>query len=720
MKKEFLPEYFLARKEELSDWAKFLAEPDGQAIFIVGEEGSGKSSLLDQIIHSTLYKNELHCGVVRYDIAADESLETTLRFLMDDAFMAVRAAAGAVDNPGLRFWQWSTFFDGIGVDLGNLTNVQNLINICRFDPQKNIAGQFSFRLNQFSSLIKDNARAVIIFDCSGPMTEGTAKNWTSIIEKLPPKIKLVFSVLPKDALFDESGNTKIANIKLIPKREADKNASEYVGLKPLNWEETAAFVNSNPDFSPAIKESFESLFKQYKGNPYMVRSALLLLRYFPDVKVADLPKDVNAGAISTLMWNKLKSLGPEVINLFRAYSILGEVTSDEIVMRVADLDLASFKKTLDIPVVRALIRTRADGHRIADKPLGKVITEDTDTDSTSSRQDFHRRAVIAYESLLHRSLRPDPTCAIRIPEHAYEIAGPYAYISYASDMVDPLLSLCHFDAAQKIVKRAIELVEPDSREAGQMLYKIGLIQMARGNLVEAKGYITNSLRTLRTAGDSDTLPDVLFTLGKIIFQEKKYRESEKLLLEAYNGYVINDDPQGMVDIATLLGEVLVHLGLPSQAEETLLSALETSELLDYNRNRLRAKANVHCALGKIYEARDDNDRANEQYNIALDLTQDICDRESEAVVYTNLYQLVNASGGWEKALVYQNKALAIHTELRNLNEMVIDHLNLSYINEKLDNKADSLEHLYKAKEICVQLGNAEKSQEISYRILRHG
>ncbi len=696
--------HLIGRQSELERWSEVLDSTEGQTLLITGGRGMGKSALIDRILVQTWQEIELHCGIVRYDVPAEESLETTLRFLLEDAFYSARAKAGAFDNIGLKFWQWDAFFERIGFNGKKIETIQELVNALRFDPQKNIREQFLERLKIIAARIPRQARAILVFDYSDRLPEESVFAWLKLTEKLPPFVKLVLTQPDGNAFFHNPEFAEIPNLKAIP---ADFEA----GLGPLEKTDFSSLLTFPDLRSISFQGKLAVLFSRYEGNPYLMNAAIDLLRSDPKLTLDDLPEEADYAKMAQCQWERVKRFGEEAIRLFRAYSLLEITAPDEIVMCVAQLDLASFKQTLDIPYIRKLVQSRSGGHQIADRPLAECIARDPDA-SPELLLEYHRRAVIAYQTMLERNLRPDPLCASRIPLHMLACGGTNAYVRSVGEMLDPLLVLCHFDSALQLVRKGLEMVESGSAEAGQLHYDAALIGLKRGDKAVARENLLLARKILERTGDSETLADLYLTLGKIEADGGRYAEAVELLKHSHQRYREIDDPSGMVDSATLLGEYFSYLDMQNQGEGVLLGAIETCNRIENNRQRSRSKANVYCTLGRLYERRREYERSTHQFFKALDLTREIYDRDSEAVIYGNLRDLLEETGGLKKAEEYQLRSLKIHQELRNLEATALDYLNLSYLAQKLENPVKAFQWLEEARQIFIQLGNEDKVEEI--------
>lgn len=676
-------------------------------MLVVGESGSGKSALIDQILLRSWVRNEFPCGCIHYNVGAEDSFDSTVRVLLEDAFHTARSFAGAIENPGIRYWQWLAFFENLKIKKRKLEDINHLINFLRFDPEKHFGEQLLGRLREISRMTSPEARAIVLIDRAGPLPLEFAEQWKQIALNLPPKVKLVFSQLPDDPFVKNEEFRARENVHVLP-------VDRPQGLGPLLREEFEALCKSfEKELGEEQKTGLEELFSLYQGNPYLIRAAFNMLQYKPSMVVADLPQSCDPNLMAEKQWNYLCEMGDDVVRLFRAYAFLEVTVPDEIAAYVADLDLFAFRKALNDPYVRSLLRNSSHGLEISDRPLIKRILEETRTEAPfGAPLDYHRRAISTYYSLLQRCLKTDAFSAARIPEHTLHVGGPYAFARSAGEMSEQLLSIKHYETAIRLVRRGLEAVPPGSQEAGQLRFRLAQVFKERGDVDAARACFTESLKILDTYGDLDVRPDVLLELGKMALEEENFTAAAEYFQESHHLCVENLDPLGKVDAMALLGVAQWNLEGEEAARRTLKAALELCEGISYYRDRTRAKANVLCVYGKLLEAKKDYDAASQYFMKALECTQDLYDRAAEAEIYTNLRVLLEKTGGLKDAAQYQKKALQIHESLRDLEAMAYDHRNLFQLYTKLGDTELAQPHRESARKLYEQLGDLEKAREM--------
>ena len=77
---------FVGRTAELEQFKEVLAEKRGQAILVVGQEGMGKTMLVNQMAKLAWNHPKLKCASVRYEVTKTDSVDSTLELMIDHAF----------------------------------------------------------------------------------------------------------------------------------------------------------------------------------------------------------------------------------------------------------------------------------------------------------------------------------------------------------------------------------------------------------------------------------------------------------------------------------------------------------------------------------------------------------------------------------------------------------------------------------------------------------
>jgi KaiC/GvpD/RAD55 family RecA-like ATPase len=172
---------FVGRKDELEQFGKVLEDPKGQAVFVVGQAGMGKTWLTHKMAEVAENHPDLKCGWVRYEITPTDSVDSAMALMMDNAFEAAQVTEGSFDGTERRLEQWRSFL--------NVFNIGNLAMSLRRAPQRNTREQFLKRLELVSERMPKDGRAVFIIDPEKYMQEKNDQSWAIVAKQLPEKIK---------------------------------------------------------------------------------------------------------------------------------------------------------------------------------------------------------------------------------------------------------------------------------------------------------------------------------------------------------------------------------------------------------------------------------------------------------------------------------------------------------------------------------------------------
>ena len=92
---------FVGRKDELRRFGEVLKEPEGQAVLVVGQAGMGKTWLVDEMAERAYGELDLECGFLRYEVTPNDTPNSIMALMMDNAF-DVASAGGAIEDPTRR------------------------------------------------------------------------------------------------------------------------------------------------------------------------------------------------------------------------------------------------------------------------------------------------------------------------------------------------------------------------------------------------------------------------------------------------------------------------------------------------------------------------------------------------------------------------------------------------------------------------------------------
>lgn len=289
---------FFGRKAELEQFKKVLADPQGQAVLVVGQAGMGKTWLINKMASIAESHPELKCGWVRYEVTPTDSVDSIMALMMDNAFEAAQVKEGSFGGTPRRLEQWQCLL--------NVIKVGDLLKSLQRDPQQNTRDQFLRRLELMSVRMKKKQRVIFIIDPEKYMNPSSDEEWAIVVKNLPEKIKLVFAQRPEDVLVESETFDELSNVVRIPEKRLDvldKKAIDRL-LKPR-----AKAVGHT------VKE-LDRVLSRYKGHPYALGAALDLVG--EGTRLEELPKKAEPTKFAEVQWKGIGKKDKDAIRLFEA------------------------------------------------------------------------------------------------------------------------------------------------------------------------------------------------------------------------------------------------------------------------------------------------------------------------------------------------------------------------------------------------------------------
>jgi tetratricopeptide (TPR) repeat protein len=711
---------FAGRKTELAQWAELLADPaaEGKAVVVVGKYGMGKTWLLEQMIRSAKESKDLLCFAARYVIAPGESPGMVLRVILDDMFQAARCEAGSLNTEGKRFVQWLDMYRKLGVFTHRTGSDFRFLEQLRFDRQKNIFEQFVRRLQFFSSLLPPHGRLVFAIDPELDTLAARVELWTQVVKKLPPKVMFLFAQRYKDTLTVNEEFRSQKNVCFIPSQ-----ALQVQGLADLQDSETEQLIDA---YQPLYKERQKNVdrsvladrFRKYRNHPYAVHAALDLMLSPGFTEAEQLPEEPMPAAVCPMQWKGITEhpVHREAASLFMAYAVLEVPTLDEMVCWVADITTPKFQQILADPFFASMIRSEADGRLLYHHHLTAYIRSllyTPDGTLTPEAMVLHQRAMTGYDEWMQRSLKPDPLATVRLAEHSLAVGGPILFAGALKKNKESFLTLGFYQTYAALIDRALALVSPLSVEYADLHYQMGDLRSRQGDFQTAMRHYEASLQTSRKLGEPERIATALFGLGKLSLSHQRLVEADMWLRDAIAYFETNNNQAELVEVYICAAEVQWLQGRTRDANDILDAARDIIKGIRNNRHQAKLMSAVYSAWGKMYEQDGDVDRSAEMYNRAIDLTASIYDQEQEAELRASLGGVFERIGNLISAEKNLSRALAIHSDLKNLGDWANVHLRLARVAELQGKPQQKAFHIEQAKAMYEQLGNEDKLKELS-------
>lgn len=233
-----------------------------------------------------------------------------------------------------------------------------------------------------------------------------------------------------------------------------------------------------------------------------------------------------------------------------------------------------------------------------------------------------------------------------------------------------LTMLGEFKPAEELCHQA-EALSSSSGDVSNVAFAVrflGYFAMIGGDLPAAENWMTRSLELFRSTGET----------------------------------------AGMCDALNSLALVLNNLGEYDQARTYLLDAVELAEAAHDEISRSVSLSNLgsHAYYIRQFEA------ARRYFQASYDIDAAVADRRRMAINLHNLACVACDLQDWPRALVIQQDALALFTDMAHAEGVMHCRHNLARIRLGLDDLAEARRHLLEAFQIGTQIGALRDSLEI--------
>jgi len=341
---------FVGRKAELERFAEVLKDPKGQAVVVVGAAGMGKTWLVNEMMEAAYDKLDLDCGWVRYEVTPNETPDSTMARMMDNAFKAAQIKERSLDKTDRRLALWKALL--------NVAKIGDLVMSFRRDPARHTREQFVERLKLISKRMPESGRAIFIVDPEKYMCKDSDQDWAIVVRDLPDKVKFVFAQRPDDVLIESEVFKTLGNVRRIPQErlsELEQKAVDELVTLRVGWKGQKG------------KQVREALAR-YEGHPYALGAALDLIE--AGVKGEELPKRPEPVRFAEEQWRQVCGRGGDAVRLVEAYAVLGRAVPEFVVEQASAVGRAELKSLAANSYLSSLFREEALGKRIYHAILG--------------------------------------------------------------------------------------------------------------------------------------------------------------------------------------------------------------------------------------------------------------------------------------------------------------------------------------------------------------
>ena len=690
---------FVGRSTELGAFDKVLSDPAGQAILVVGQQGMGKTMLVNRMADCALVHPTVKCGAVRYEVTRTMSPEAAMELMLKDAYAAANRKARVYDLTSQNIERWRSILGLLDLAKSGLGSIKDLaISFLRVED-RSTRDQLIERLRLISDRLPDDPsngdgplyRALFVIDSSKYMAPGSEDEWAIITRELPRKIKLLFAQRPDDTLVSSDTFKALGNVVRIPNRD--------LGLDVLGEDDVEELLLLRSGSGMPLIDELRVAVARYNGHPYAVPAVLDLIK--GGMPIEDLPTDPPPECIAAAQWKLVQRRGAEAIKLYKAYALLEVPVPYDVVLKVAELAVDAHQHLMSDDYLRTLLDEHDGGRRIYHSiPADYIREQIRDVEA----EPYHRRAIDEYRRRLKADVKPDALAGQRLALHVGEVEGPEAFVESVADECTPaLVCLGLLDNAISLSQRALCIKELPEAARALVENNLGGICQKRGDLRTAEQLLQKSLKTCERLGNLYGIAIACGNLALVYMTRGETGAAEDSLRKALQIFEHLGHLEEMAVTCGNLGLTARARGEQDAAERFFRKALELFKRID----RPDGIATQCSNLGVIYEQRGDFARAEHLYQEALETSERLGYEEGIAYQCHNLGVICRERGDLSKAQAFCQRALDGFIRLGHLEGIAAAYGGLGIICDARADLIGAQDLHQKELDMCQRLGHLE-------------
>jgi tetratricopeptide (TPR) repeat protein len=219
----------------------------------------------------------------------------------------------------------------------------------------------------------------------------------------------------------------------------------------------------------------------------------------------------------------------------------------------------------------------------------------------------------------------------------------------------------------KLLDKALEVLEKSQEifthlnattQVALVLHSLGRAWKLKREFEKAEILLKQSQEIFEDEKDFSSLAKVMNTLGGVLEGQQKWDEAEKILRQSYDLAVKLEDKRGQAIITNSLAQVIAHQEGEDKFELSQMYFRHSIKLGEELNDRQHL-AKVHTAMGKIFLAREDFEKAVSELAKGFEIDESFSNIRGLKIIIRNLTYTLSRLGKREEALAYCERAIKI-------------------------------------------------------------
>jgi len=512
---------------------------------------------------------------------------------------------------------------------------------------------------------------------------------------------------------------------------------EDISIEPLKWKHTKKMVHSMLNSESVPSDFINFIHDMSEGNPLFIKEFVELLIEEDKLSFSrsDYPSDLEELKIPQVIEDVLKRrlsihLSKESINIVEMGSIIGEKIPLTLLRSCLDVDELELLDTIDEVLERDIWKeyTKDNSYLFTHNLVRKVIYEDI---SALKKKSLHNIVAENIEKIYKDNLEEHHSDLGLHYEKANQLEKGARHYFKAGKTAEK--SYAHENAI-KMYKKALDLSEEKDR--CDILERLGDIHKIRGDHQEAINHYdsviekTNDIHLMNNIlsklneiflilGDFDqalekaeeglTLCEendnlkckLLSAKGRVYFRKGDYNRARNIFEEEKKIAEEISDEREIAHAFHHIGAIDIRKGNLDSALESLNKAASIREKIDDKRGLCETLNN----LGVVYKRKGDLELALDNFYRGYNIEKKIGNKELIIKSLNNIGIIYKNKGGLDKALEHYEKSLAIAEKIGDKMGVSTTNTNIGNIYEIKGEYDEALHHFKKALKIEKEIGN---------------
>ncbi|MEO1288575.1 MAG: tetratricopeptide repeat protein, partial [Chloroflexota bacterium] len=500
--------------------------------------------------------------------------------------------------------------------------------------------------------------------------------------------------------------------------------SQIISLQRLSDSSVAELAQSILGDMGMRADVQDVLKREAQGNAHflleVIRALLDEVQHLRDIAMMRLPREITAGGINLVLARRLNKISDTTRELFNLMAVAGISIDTDLLEQLAQQYDISHEEWLTTLSNYAIIEREGTEWQITHERLRNVALDQVGDETLLT---LHATVANALEKIY-----PDTIEKAGMIAHHWHLAGNEDREQvYLLDAAEYAFRLNSFSDATHHYRRLIEL-RADSEQVAQFHGRLGESLMYVGSYAEAIEELQTGYNLLVDDDDENRaktlqlLADAYWRAGK--FEEAKENGSRALALARKHGLIETEIRSlarlGMISIdlgetdevedlyqegltlsekhQDVVGKTMIQnnygifaltQGNFDQAQEMLEASLEVSEQNGWQYRMVSTLINLGFALG----SKGDLDAANDYFERSLVISRTIGDRRHMGLALDNLGYVAQLRQDHRKALQYMEESLILYETIGSRVKVARNLTRLAMVFEQMEDYGTAREYL---------------------------